>query len=279
MRSTVESRTPLLGLGLKGAFVAFLSAFAMFLFAGDARAAGSFKLKNSEVQEVSGAWHLYVTLELPKAPLTAHQPMRFSFVKTAVFERTLMDGHADPVPTRQPVNDTTASVEALDVDFADASGKIYKKTIFDFGLTRTRGFEAGEYTVEVRTADGTQIGSKTRLVLKGDNPVVDRRSIAFDAKKPIKKVEGVDAGAQPKNDDQPAAADPGNGEVQATGTAEPFIPKEGYEETDEEKIKTRPKGCGCEVPGHGSSGALTWGAPLVVIGLGALVARRRRAAS
>jgi MYXO-CTERM domain-containing protein len=245
-------------------------------FALDARAAGNFKFKSTEVNEVSGAWHLYVTIELPKAPLTAHQPMKFLFTKTAEYERALVDGHDGPVLNRQPLRDQQPSMESLDVDFADPSGKIFKGTRFDFGLTRTRGYVAGEYTVEVRTSDGVTIGTKANITLKGDNEIVDRRAIAFNAsEKKIKKVEGVDAGAnQANNDDNASGSGPsGNGEVTPTGTGQPFIPKEGYQETDEEKIKTRPKGCGCEVVGARDRGMLAL-VPLASLGL--LAVRRRR---
>jgi MYXO-CTERM domain-containing protein len=258
----------------------FAVALALVAFPRSAHAAGTFKLKSNDVQEVSGAWHLYVTIELPKAPLTAHQPMKFVFTKTAVYERSLVDGRNDPVLNVQTVTDPSPAVENLDVDFADPSGKIFKGTRFDFGLTRTRGFEAGEYVVELRTSDGTTIGGKQNLKLKGDNPVVDRRAIAFNPKdKSIKKVEGVDAGAnQAKNEpnDTPAAA-PGNGEVTPTGVATGFVPPEGQQETDEEKIKTRPKGCGCDMPGAPDAGLLLWLLPLA--GLGAIIARRRRLAA
>src|ERR1700761_4236042 len=94
------------------------------LFARDALAVGTFKLKSTEATEVSGAWHLYVTIELPKAPLTAHQSMKFLFTKTMAYERSLIDGHAEPVLNRQALQNQTPSVESLDVDFADPSGKI-----------------------------------------------------------------------------------------------------------------------------------------------------------
>lgn len=253
------------------------SLFAIATFAVDARAAGTFKFKSTEVNEVSGAWHLYVTIELPKAPLTAHQPMKFLFTKTVEYERALVDGHDGPVLNRVPLRDQQPSLESLDVDFADPSGKIFKGTRFDFGLTRTRGYVAGEYTVELRTADGVTVGGKQNITLKGDNDVVDRRAIAFNAnEKKIKKVDnGVDAGGnQAKNDDDSNGAVTGNGEVTPTGTGQPFIPKEGYQETDEEKIKTRPKGCGCEVVGAREQGLL---ALLPLAGVALLAARRRRA--
>ncbi len=237
---------------------------------------GTFKLKSTEASEVSGAWHLYVTIELPKAPLTAHQSMKFLFTKEVVYERSLVDGHNDPVTNRQVLQNQTPSVESLDVDFADPSGKIFKGTRFDFGLTRARGYEAGEYKVEVRTSDGTNIGSAQRLILKGDNPVVDRRAIAFNAKeKSIKKVEGYDGGAnQAKNDPEVAPVNNGPAEVTPMGTATGFVPPEGQTETDEEKIKTRPKGCGCSMPGEEQS-ALGFVFVLPILGLGAIALRRR----
>ncbi|HVH43889.1 MAG TPA: hypothetical protein VM925_16160 [Labilithrix sp.] len=265
---------------------ALLAAIATLIaFPRAAHAVGVFKMKSTDVNEVSGAWHIYVTIELPKAPLTAHQSMKFLFTKTMVYERSLIDGHAEPVINRQALQNQTPSVESLDVDFADPSGKIFKGTRFDFGLTRTRGYEAGEYKVEVRTSDGTTIGGPANLVLRGDNPVVDRRAMAFNAKeKSIKKVDGYDAGAnQAKNDDSAPASNPnGPSEVTPTGTATGFVPKEGMQETDEEKIKTRPKGCGCEVIGLGPTWSPTNGGAgaalfflLPVLGIGVVAARRR----
>ena len=238
---------------------------------------GTFKLKSNEATEVSGAWHLFVTIELPKAPLTAHQSMKFLFTKEVVYERSLIDGHNEPVQNRQVLQNQTPSVESLDVDFADPSGKIFKGTRFDFGLTRQRGYEAGEYKVEVRMSDGTNIGTSARLVLKGDNPVVDRRAIAFNAKeKSIKKVDGYDGGAnQAKNDNSDVApVNNGPAEVTPMGTATGFVPAEGQKETDEEKIKTRPKGCGCSMPGEEQS-ALGFFFVLPILGLGVMAMRRR----
>lgn len=258
-----------------------LACLALVTFlARDAHAVGTFKLKSTEATEVSGAWHVYVTIELPKAPLTAHQSMKFHFTKTMAYERALIDGHNDPVVNRQALQNQTPSVESLDVDFADPSGKIFKGTRFDFGLTRTRGYEAGEYKVELRMSDGTNIGAAQTLILKGDNPVVDRRAIAFNAKEPgVKKVEGYDGGANQAKNDEPSAAN-NMGEVTPTGTAKPFIPKEGYEKTAEEEIKVKPGGCGCSVPGSDPTSpfgpeSLLWLAPLAGIGVAFRLRRRR----
>jgi MYXO-CTERM domain-containing protein len=279
MRSSAErSRPSFTFLRLFRLWPVVLACLALLTtFAGDASAAGTFKLKSTEATEVSGAWHLYVTIELPKPPLTAHQSLKFLFTKTMAYERALIDGHSEPVLNRQALQNQTPSVESLDVDFADPSGKIFKGTRFDFGLTRTRGYEAGEYKIEVKTSDGTSIGSPQNLILKGDNPVVDRRAIAFNAKESgVKKVEGYDGGVKPASaDDNTPAASDSMGEVTPTGTAQGFVPKEGFEKTSEEEIKTRPKGCGCSVPGRVDAGALFWLAPLA--GVLVLARRRRRA--
>lgn len=260
------------------AFLAALFVFALAVsLSRTSQAAGAFKLKSTEVNEVSGAWHLYAKIELPKPPLTAHQSMKFNFTKTMVYERSLVDGKSEPVLTKQPLKDQQPSIESLDVDFADASGKIHKVTNFDFGLTRNRGYEAGEYKVELKTSDGVVIGSPATLILKGDNEVVDRRAIAFNAKeKGVKKVEGYDGGAnQAKNDDDVAAAAPQNGEVTPTGAATGFVPPEGQNPTEEENIKTRPKGCGCDVVSAPTNmlALLATGAGLALVAL----RRRRRA--
>lgn len=250
----------------------------VFLSSRASAAYGTFKLKSTEANEVSGAWHIYVQLELPKPPLTAHQSMKFVFTKTMAYERSLVDGHAEPVVNRQALTNQTPSTESLDVDFADPSGKIFKATRFDFGLTRTRGYEAGEYDVEVRTPDGTTVGSKAHLVLKGDNEVVDRRAMNFSSKgKDIKKVDAYDAGAKQANEQVASAGGSGNGDVTPTGTATGFVPQEGFKETEEEKIKTKPGGCGCDVPGGRTTtfaGALFFATPVALVGL--LAARRRR---
>lgn len=251
----------------------------VLLFALTAQAAGTFKLRTTEVQEVSGGWHIFCQLSLPHAPSIAHTPMKFLFTKTVEYERALTDSSPNPVLNRQPLQNQTPSVESLDVDFADPSGKIYNRTNFDFSLTRTRGYEAGEYQVKVRTADGVDIGSPATIILKGDNPVVDRRAMTFTAKeKNIKKYDpGLDGGTKvASNDDTPAAAVPTNGDVTATGAAAPFIPPEAFQKTPEEEALEHPKGCGCSIPGlGGAAGVSGVGVPLL---LGIAAARRRRRA-
>jgi len=256
-------------------FVAALAFLFTLLVSIPAMAAGSFSLKTKEVQEVSGAWHIFVTLELPKAPAIAHQPLRFVFTKQAVYERALVDGKSEPVTSRQSLRDQAPTFESLDVDFADSSGKIFKGTRFDFGLTRARGYEAGEYKVTVRTSDGLEIGGAQMLTLKGENPVVDRRSMTFNASSGIKKVGDADAGATGPKKNDTEAAEPTNGDVAPVGSAPPFIPPEAYNKTPEEELKVKPSGCGCTVPGAPEGSTLLWFAPLLAVGLAG--ARRKRA--
>ncbi len=176
---------------------------------------------------------------------------------------------------RQSLQNQNPMVESLDVGFSDATGKIYPGTNFDFGLKRERGFEAGEYKVQIRTSEGTDIGAPATLILKGDNPVVDRRAIAFNAKdSSIKKYhDGIDAGAKvAANDEGPNSV---QGDVQASGTPEPFVSKDAFNRTAEEDIKVqKPGGCGCSVPGMGAPGGVTLALPL--LGLGLLAAGRLR---
>ena len=253
---------------------------AVFLVSSDALAGGRFTLKSGEVTEQSGAWHVFVTIELPKPPPIPHQTMRFLFTKTAVYERSLVDNRDAPVTNVTVLQNQSPSVEGLDVDFSNASGKIFTTTRFDFGLTRDRGYEAGEYTVQLRTSDGVEIGGRANIKLKGDNPVVDRRAMNFNNKdNKIKKIDGVDGGAKQvaQNDDTPSGNAGGNGEVTPTGSAAPFIPADAYNKTPEENIQVKPKsGCGCSVPGmsDNSMGGLALLLPLGAIGLA--VARRRQ---
>src|SRR5215472_2747081 len=176
---------------------------AITAYAPFARAGGVFKLKSSTVDEVSGGWHVFVEIQVARAPSTPHTTMRFLFTKEVVYERALTDNGPDPVINRQVVQNQTPTVESLDVDFSDPRGKIFNRTRFDFTLTRPRGYEAGEYTVKLRTGDGIDVGGTVHLILKGDNPVVDRRSITFSAGKGnIKKVDtGIDAGPQVASND------------------------------------------------------------------------------
>jgi len=260
---------------------AVLFGLALLIAPSLARAAGAARFKSNEVQEVSGAWHVFVTIELPRAPSTPHTPMKFVFTHTVAYERSLTDNSKDPVQTRQNLQNQPPTMESLDVDFSNSQGKVFSKTQFDFGLTRARGYEAGEYKVQIRTTDGIDIGAPMSLTLRGDNPVVDRRSITFDAKKPgIKKVGGDnDAGMEKVGGGNASDANkdyvPPSGDVTPAGSAAPFVSPDAFNPTEEEKVKEKPGGCGCAVPGaHGAGTGLA--AIAFAAALGAARARRKR---
>jgi hypothetical protein len=241
---------------------------AISLFAVDAAAYGSYHLRSSEAQESGGQWHLYLRIDLPHAPPLAHMPVKFMFTEETEYERALTDNSKDPVLNRIPMQNQLPKVESMDVDFSDATGKIFKTTNYDFSLTRARGYEAGEWKMQIRTADGQDIGGSATITLRGDNPVVDRRSISFAAKPKEKK----DAGTEVAQNDSANTA-PTSTEVQAVGTAPPFVPPEGYQKTDEEEIKTKPGGCGCDMPGSQQSSIAIF---VTSIGLLTLVLRKKR---
>jgi hypothetical protein len=208
--------------------------------------------------------------------------MIFSFTPTMLYERALTDQSGDkPVLNRIPLANQQGIHESMDVGFMDAgTGKIYPETKFDFVIRRDRGFEAGEYTLVIKTSDGVTMGQPQRLRLQGDNPIVDRRAIVFsgEKKKTEKKEESGDAKEEGEGEEKEEAkseepelekvGDP-SGESSETPTEAPpeVAPKQG--------------GCGCRLAGsdseQGTLGAIgtagLWIAPFAL----ALLRRRRRA--
>jgi len=254
------------------AFLAAATLLGTMLLALPASAMGAYHVRSTEIQESGGSWHIYLSVDLPSKPSLPHVPMKFIFTKQTEYERALTDNSKEPVMNRIPIQNALPQTESLDVDFADGTGKIFKNTRFDFSLTRTRGFVAGEYKMQIRTADGVDIGAATNLVLKGDNPVVDRRSISFEAKAKPKDEKKKEVA---QND---TSAVPTSTDVAPVGSAPPFVPSDAYQKTEEEEaVQGKPGGCGCSVPGlSGSSQALL--AVGTALGLLALSRRRRRAA-
>ncbi len=265
-----------------------------------ALAGGNFSIKTPEVSESSGEWHVKVRIDLPRAPSMMHTPMRFTFSKEAVDERAIMSKGAEPVHHRMVQDIPPKQIVSLDVDFADASGKVFKSTYFEFPLKRDTGyFEAGEYLVTLSGPDG-DVGAAQRLTLKGDNPPVYRGAMDFstDAKsgKGGKQQKGprmenvssgLDGGQVAQNDDQPSAAAPVSTDVAAEGPAPDMVPKGAYNKTaEEEAVHGHPSGCGCVAAG--GPRFVLWGpVPIGAGGLGAglvaglafVAARRRRSRS
>src|SRR5262245_17726198 len=161
----------------------------VFLVANDAHAAGTVTIKDRAPSESDGRWKLNLTIDYGGIPHLAHVPMIFSFQPMVLYERSLTDKSPEkPVLTKMPLQNQQTINESMDVGFSDASGKIFKITKFDFVIRRDHGFEAGEYDLKIkRTDDGVQMGQTIRIVLNGENAVVDRRAMVFagDKKKKV----------------------------------------------------------------------------------------------
>ncbi|MDC3955777.1 MYXO-CTERM sorting domain-containing protein [Polyangium jinanense] len=252
---------------LRALFAALALAFVLFAPT-DARAAGTVALATREPEEVNGKWKLNFTINYGAKPDIAYIPMIFSFTPTVLYERSLTDQSPErPLLTKLPLKNQPSINESMDVGFSDASGKVFNITKFDFVIRRDKGFEAGEYDLKItRQTDGAQMGQTIKLILKGDNPVVDRRAIVFAGEKKKKPTEE-------KKDD--ASAEKKEGEPAAAAAEAPTEPAATGETPTEAPPAEAPKqgGCGCRVAGLPAPSS---GAPLAALLLGAAFALRRR---
>ncbi|MDI1478433.1 MYXO-CTERM sorting domain-containing protein [Polyangium sp. y55x31] len=268
MKSPLASQPQRRAALLRALFAALALAFVLFAPT-DARAAGSVTLATREPEEVNGKWKLNFTINYGGKPDISYIPMIFSFTPTVLYERSLTDQSPErPILTKLPLKNQPSINESMDVGFSDASGKVFNITKFDFVIRRDKGFEAGEYDLKItRQTDGAQMGQTIKLILKGDNPIVDRRAIVFAGEKKKKPTEE-------KKDDASAEKKEGGGETAAPAEA-PQEPAATGETPTEAPPSEPPKqgGCGCRVAGVP---APTEGAPLAALLLGAAFALRRR---
>jgi len=225
---------------------AVVAPLAIVCFASAAHAGGGVvKLRNNDAQEAAGGtWRLFMTISLPKPPAMAHVPMKFVFTETVRFERTLLDGSDEPQVRRVPVTTNTPIIEVVDVGFGDARGKVYKDSRYDLLINRERGFEAGEWKLQVKDGDGHEVGAAINLVLKGDNEVVDRRSMNFTAKESSSKKKSREERAAAAAAAASAAEEQ---EIKADGPPPPFVDPASHGKIAEEDIKVKKGGCGCSV--------------------------------
>jgi hypothetical protein len=265
---------------------AALLAVAILVLPGSALAGGNFSIKTTTVAESQGEWHVKVRIDLPRPPPMMHIPMRFTFSKEAVDERAIMTKGADPVHHRMVLDVTPKQIQSMDVDFADASGKVFKSTYFEFDLRRDGGyFEAGEYQVSLSGPDG-DVGGSQKLTLTGDNPPVYRGAMDFtDPKAGAKKGpkmenvnSGLDGGKVASNDDSPSAVP--QGDVAAVGGGGDMVPGSAFNKTsEEESVKGHPSGCGCVAAGLEDDASFPYRRALSLGALGLVglaVVRRRR---
>src|SRR5262249_39602776 len=140
---------------------------------------------------------------------------RFTFVPTAILENYLDDAHGDkPQKRKIPLVGQTPMQESVDVDFSDTRGKLYDKTRFDFTITRSHNFVAGDYSVTLHRAHGATGGTAQHLVLVGDNRAIDRRPIAFVGTGKKDKPAAATAPAADNGEAKTAAA-PGGDQAEA----------------------------------------------------------------
>jgi MYXO-CTERM domain-containing protein len=246
-----------------------LLTLALAFVAVNASAQGRVVWKKSKLNESSQRWHVDLEFHMSTAPDIAVVPVRFEFTPEVYYERSMVDGKEEPVITRMPLADRQPLVETVDIGFLNPStGKIEKRTRFSFDLTRDRGFKAGEYKVVVEDKrNGRKLGQPTRLVLNGENEVIDRRSISFDPSTKKKKEKELTEEEKAAMADPP---DPNSEEFWEGGPTEADDPN-GDTLPPPAHMQERP--CACRVPG-GQSRSSAWLLGLALMGT-AWLARRR----
>lgn len=250
--------------------VALALALTLSFFAESAAAANRVVWKKTTIEEADKSWKIALEVHLDRAPDVAHMPVRFAFTPRSYFERALVDGRKEPVTRRIPLEHQQPIIESVDVGFLDpGTGKTARRTRFSFNVTRERGFEAGTYEVQVTDArTDRELGGKATLTLKGDNEVIDRRSMVFQEKPRPEKTQAAQKAAAPERE-----LTPDDPEFWAGGPKEPVekqaaLPPPAH-------MRERP-GCGCRVGERGRARGAAWA--LSLLGLGLIARRRWRAA-
>ncbi len=248
---------------LLGPVSAIALAFALTTAVPTSLAAGKIEVQGKEIQESGGEWQIKMRIDLPKAPSMLSVSMNATFSKVMVYERAIMEKGKPPVLNKLRVDPAQTQSFSMIVHFADTSGKVFKSTKYEFPVKRSSGFfEAGEYLMRLTGPEG-DIGVAQRVILSGENEPVYRGPIEF--------IEQVGDAGTTKKENGPVTA-PESQEVAPVGTASSLIPGNAYDKTPDEELKTRPKGCGCDVAGGPASSNIAWTA----MGLGALLVFSRR---
>lgn len=217
----------------------------------------------------SGSWKLFITIKLGKKPPTAHRPIRFIFTPLTIYETFLDDSRPGEQTRSIPQGkDVAPLVETMDVSFGDVQGNLWDSTKFDFIIKRDRGFQAGEYQVELRDDENKTIGRSFKLKLGGKNEVIDRRAMVFaasDKKKKEKPEEKKDEAAPEEKKDSPIPP-----------------PSETKEEKKEQGAQPPPEvqpkqgGCGCQIPGGSEAPGSLAAVSILAVALGSTRRRSRR---
>jgi MYXO-CTERM domain-containing protein len=257
--------TTILAVSRRGLGALFFVLFAWLSVAPSvAWAKGSVKAEKTAVDEVEGNWKLSFIIDYGSMPDIQFIPVLITFEPVMLYERSLTDESGDkPVLTRKALQNQKTIDVSTDISFSDGTGKMFKQTKFKITLNRSKGFEAGEYVMKIKKADGGEtLGSNVRLTLNGENKIVDRRSISFVGESSGKKKDPPPAASsEPPPSDKPAD--------------EPSPPPPNDPPPAEEPPPVPPKqgGCGCEL----AAGPERMPLSLALAGLlGLFVLRRRR---
>ena len=241
---------------------------AVMTLASPAFAFGSISLKQSTIEEVDGRWKLEFKVDYGRQPHLAHIPFDFIFVQKVYYEYSITDGDKEPQTRPKPMVNQSPQREQIDIGFADARGDVWRRSEFSFSMRRDRGFTAGEYTLVVKqSSDGAVLGREMKIILKGQNELIDRRAIVFTGET-RKKPEAQSADAP-----RPEAA-----------VADPEEDEDDDEDADEQpsqpaapppvEKKAKGAGCGCRTA---TSPGDAWLAPsLGMMLLGCCLGLRRR---
>jgi MYXO-CTERM domain-containing protein len=254
---------------------------ALMLLGTFANAAGRVQWKSTKINELSDGkgWRVELTIFLPRAPDTAHMPMKFEFEPLVYYERAMVDG--DKLVERSvPLTGRQALIESVDVGFLDpGTGKIENRTKFSFKVTRAHGYDAGEYKVTIRDArNGQIVGTATKLIFAGENEIIDRRAIVFTGgegkkkkKKPADDAEGEegDKAGSEQSEEEAAAAKAEEGSMAGDDPS----PDDEAPSDELEENKEKPGGCGCRVTAPSPTGL---GALLAALVIGLAFVRRLR---
>ena len=231
------------------------------------------KSKTIEERKDTHSWRLEVTIYLNRAPDTAYVPMKFDFQPIAYYERAMLDG--DKLVERTvPLEHNQSIIESVDVGFLDpGTATIQKRTKFSFKVTRAHDYAAGEYKVTISDArTGKKIGPPQRLIFKGENEIIDRRSITFSGEKKKKKDDDEDKDKDEEKKDESS----GGGDDWDDGDTQEMDLQNDDEDMGDDpdgEIEEKPGACGCRL-GPTPSAPL---APLALLaGLALFTVRRHR---
>jgi hypothetical protein len=241
-------------------------------------AAGRVVWKTTTVTEHTKkeAWYLELEIYLPRAPDVGQKGMKFEFTQVAEFERSLVDGRDGPQERTIPLSNQQALIESQLVGFMDAgSGTIQSRTKFSFKVTRAHGYRAGEYKVKIKDSDtGNLIGTESKLIFKGENPVVDRRSIVFTGTEKKKDDSAAASDSGPKNMvDLNAPDEPTSGNPNPSAASEPSPDVEPMDSGDAPPSVDERPGGGCHYGVHDQGG---WALGMVLGFLAVVLLGRRR---